>query len=71
MCDPDMGIKAKGASLSGLENLSLAATVVPDFGNSEHTPILEFRLTVILCHTEKLLNCFRLGEVRRIVWQAN
>lgn len=34
-----------------------------------NTPILEFWFIVILCHSEKLLKCFILGEVKRIVWQ--
>lgn len=69
MCDPDVGIKEK--SITERVREFVIKTVVQDFENSEHTTILEFWLTVILCHTEKLLKCFSLGEVRRIVWQAN
>lgn len=41
--DPGMGIKEKGTTSSGLENLSLTATVVWEFENSEHT---HFRVLV-------------------------
>lgn len=63
LCDPHMTIKEKRASLSRLGNFSLAATVVWDFENREHTHFRVLVYSDILPHWGAFkISQFRWGQ---------